>query len=67
MKSLIIGLNLVSGITQLSSDDSNFETLFVFEMARHGARSHYMDSPNIPEGYFGEGVEAGFVTALGKL
>jgi hypothetical protein len=26
-----------------------------------------MDSPNLPEGYFGPGVEAGFVTDLGKL
>lgn len=65
MKSVYFLINLVNAITL--KDQGEFETMFVFEMARHGARSHYMDSPNLPEGYFGPGVEAGFVTDLGKL
>jgi hypothetical protein len=41
--------------------------MFVFEMNRHGARSHYMESPNMPEGYFGEGVKAGYLTKIGRM
>jgi len=35
-------------------DDGDFmETVFVFEMARHGARSHYMNNPDIDADFFG--------------
>ena len=38
--------------------NENYETLFVFEMIRHGARSHYLKTPNLPnpDTYWGPGV-----------
>ena len=39
------------------------------ELARHGARSHYMKSPifDIDPNYFGENVGPGEVTDIGKV
>ena len=39
------------------------------ELARHGARSHYMKSPIFDENedYFGEGVGPGEVTNIGRV
>jgi len=34
----------------------NYKTIFVFEMNRHGARSHYMENPDLPKNYWGPGV-----------
>lgn len=44
----------------------NFETLFVFEMARHGARSHYKKT-EVPKDYWGPGVKPGYVTRIGRM
>ena len=43
-----------------------YETIFVFEMIRHGARSHYMDSPKLPKDFFGKGVLNGDLTDIGR-
>ena len=46
----------------------NYETIFVMELARHGARSHeWMKSSPVPASYFGPGVGPGFVTDLGRI
>jgi len=35
-------------------DDGDFmETVFVFEMTRHGARSHFMNNPDVDIDFFG--------------
>ena len=45
----------------------NFQTLFVFEMNRHGARSHYMGTSHLPTGFWGPGVKDGFLTWKGRV
>ena len=48
-------------------DFSNYyETLFVFETIRHGARSHYMETPHLESEYFGKGVLEGYITDIGR-
>ena len=46
----------------------SYETIFVLELARHGARSHeWMKSSPVPSDYFGPGVGPGYVTDLGRI
>ena len=47
--------------------NENFNTIFVFEMNRHGARSHYMKNPKLTKNFFGEGVEPGYITDIGRV
>ena len=42
----------------------DYQTLFVVEYMRHGARSHYED--NVPKEYF-DGVKKGYITKRGKI
>ena len=43
--------------------NENFETLFVVELARHGARSHLNPFPSpVPKDFFGQGVGPGDIT-----
>ena len=45
------------------------ETIFVFEMIRHGSRASNgnVKSPKVPKGFFGEGIGNGILTADGKI
>ena len=47
--------------------NDNFKTIFVFEMNRHGARSSHIENPILPKNFYGEGVELGFVTEIGRI
>ena len=53
-------------ITGISCQE--FETLFVFEMIRHGARSvESRFSKFVPPNYFGPGVGNGELTDIGRM
>ena len=54
---------------QFEEYDELNETIFVFEMIRHGSRASNgnVKSPKIPKDYFGEGIGNGILTADGKV
>ena len=66
---ILFALNFL-GVHSLRSHFEGYpdsaETIFVFEMIRHGSRAPNMKTPTA-NGFFGEGVKLGDITTDGRI